>query len=299
MSTLLDHPLPTLPPAPPQKRRDVRSKLPRWSGRTWKFLGVVAGLIFAFGLWLFYFSSVFSLDSLVVEGVRTVDPAEVGQRADLGAGTPLARVNPEDVEARVLGIPAVESVQVSRRWPHMIVITVVERDRVAALQDGEQWATLDAQGFAFEHTKKKPQGLPVVEATEGPARTAAIEVAAQLPIDIAAKVKKVAADSPDNVVLTTSSGVTVVWGSPDQSELKIRILRALLAKTKDKWIDVRQPSTPTSAQSSPVPAPPPTPSPTAMPSGAVEGDPLTPNGIPSVEGVVPSVLAQSPAPVIP
>ena len=173
MSTLLDHPLPTLPPPPPPKRGGRGPHVPQWSKRTWQILAGLVALVFVFGMWLFYFSSVFALESLVVEGVRTVNPTDVGQRADLGAGTPLARVNPDDVEARVMGLSAVQSVQVTRRWPNMIVISVVERDRVAALKDGDRWATLDAQGFAFEFAKKKPQGLPVVEAAEGPARTAA------------------------------------------------------------------------------------------------------------------------------
>ena len=34
------------------------------------------------------------------------------------AGTPLAQVNPADVEARVMGISAIDSVKVTRRWPH-------------------------------------------------------------------------------------------------------------------------------------------------------------------------------------
>ena len=297
MSTLLDHPLPTLPPPPPPKRGGKRPRLPNWSKRTWQILAALLAVVFVFGVWLFYFSSVFALESLVVEGVRTVNPTDVGQRADLGAGTPLAQVNPADVEARVMGISAIDSVKVTRRWPHMIVISVVERDRVAALKDGDRWATLDAHGFAFDFTKKKPQGLPVVEAPEGPARTAAIEVAAQLPADVASKIKKVAADRPDNVTLTTSSGVTVAWGNPEQSELKANILRALLAKTKNKWIDVRLPSTPTSAQSSPIPAPPPSPSPSVI--AGTEGDQAPSGAIPTVEGVVPSSLSPSPTVAIP
>ncbi|HAM23845.1 MAG TPA: peptidase S33 [Actinobacteria bacterium] len=297
MSTLLDHPLPTLPPPPPPKRGGRGPHVPQWSKRTWQILAGLVALVFVFGMWLFYLSSVFALESLVVEGVRTVNPTDVGQRADLGAGTPLARVNPDDVEARVMGLSAVQSVQVTRRWPNMIVISVVERDRVAALKDGDRWATLDAQGFAFEFAKKKPQGLPVVEAAEGPARTAAIEVAAQLPADLAAKIKVVSAESPDAITLTTSSGVTVAWGTSDQSELKANILRALLAKTKNKWIDVRLPSTPTSAQSSPVPAPPPSPSPSAI--AGVEGDQVPSGSIPTVDGVVPSSLSPSPTVAIP
>ena len=300
MSTLLDHPIPTLPPPPPPRRRTPGERLPRWSRRTWRILAAIGVALFVFGMWLFYFSSVFALESLVVEGVRTVTPAEVGQRADLGAGTPLARVNADDVESRVMGISAIESVQVSRRWPNMIVITVVERDRVATMKDGDRWATLDENGFAFDFTKKKPQGLPVVDASEGPARTAAIAVAASLPPELAAKIKSVSAESPDAVFLTTSSGVTVAWGSSEQNELKARILAALLAKTKNQWIDLRIPTTPTSAQSSPKPAPPPSPTPSVT-LGA-EGDPV-PNtaeqsggAVPSVEGVVPSTLSPSPAP---
>lgn len=300
MSTLLDHPLPTLPPPPPKDRRGWQRFLPQWSKRTWRVLAAVGAIIFFFGMWLFYFSSVFALESLVVEGVRTVNPADVGQRADLGAGTPLARVNAEDVESRILGIPAVQSVNVSRRWPNMIVISVVERDRVATMKEGERWATLDAQGFPFESTKKKPQGLPIVEAPEGAARAAAIAVAASLPPALATKVSSVAAADPENVILSTSSGATVVWGPSEQNELKARILLALLAKSKDKWFDLRIPTTPTSAQSSPKPAPPPTPKPSTSP-GAVEGDqPLdasTPGeGIPTIPGVVPSSLAPTPSP---
>lgn len=294
MSTLLDHPIPTLPPPPPPKHRSPRGYLPNWSRRTWRILAGIAVALFVFGMWLFYFSSVFALESLVVEGVRTVNPADVGQRADLGAGTPLARVNPDDVESRVMGIPAIESVQVSRRWPNIIVITVVERDRVATMKDGDRWATLDARGYAFDFTKKKPQGLPVVEAPDGPARTAAIAVAASLPPELASKIKKVSADTPDNVILTTSSGVTVAWGTSDQNELKAKILQALLARTKHKWIDVRIPTTPTSAQSSPTPAPPPSPSPSV--SVGVEGQPAPAVGVPTVEGVVPSSLSPSPTP---
>ncbi|MFA7265405.1 MAG: cell division protein FtsQ/DivIB, partial [Candidatus Nanopelagicales bacterium] len=165
---------------------------------------------------------------------------------------------------------------------------------------GERWATLDAQGYAFESTKKKPQGLPIVEAPEGAARAAAIAVAASLPPELATKISKVGATEPENVILSTSSGATVVWGPADQNDLKARILVALLAKSKDKWFDLRIPSTPTSAQSSPKPAPPPTPKPSTSP-GAIEGDQpleeaLPGEGIPTIPGVVPSSLAPTPSP---
>lgn len=276
MATLLEHPVPTLPPPPKSPPPSRRKWLPNWSRRTWQVLAIVATVLFLGSVWLFYISSVFALQSLVIEGVRTVDPKDIGQRADLGAGTPLARVDADDVEARVMGIPAISSVSVSRRWPNMIVISVVERSRVAVMQQEDgRWATLDAGGYPFEFTKKKPQGLPVIEAPEGPARTAAIAVASALPPELASKVKLVSADDPDKVVLKTSSGATVAWGKSDQNELKARILLALLAKTKDGWIDLRVPTTPTSAQSSPRPRVP-TPTPSAGEIGP-DGLPIAPS----------------------
>jgi cell division protein FtsQ len=294
MSSLLDHPIPTLPP-PPKRSGRATPRLPQWSRRTYRLIGATAAVLFAFGMWLFYFSSVFALESLVVEGVRTVSPAEVGAKADLGAGTPLARVNATDVVARVMGIPAVASAQVTRRWPNTVVIQVVERDAVAALADGDQFATVDGSGFTYIVSKKQPKGLPLVEAEQGDPRTAAIGVAASLPTDLRSKIQTVAATDPRSVVLTSKDGVTVMWGVSQDNAVKAQILAALLKKTDDKWIDLRLPTTPTSAQASPKPAPPPTPDPTPSP-GVTDGNvgPSAGAEVPVLPGVVPSTIAPIP-----
>ena len=53
MSTLLDHPLPTLPPPPPPKLGGRRPRLPNWSKRTWQILAALLAIVFVFGVWLF------------------------------------------------------------------------------------------------------------------------------------------------------------------------------------------------------------------------------------------------------
>ncbi len=307
MSSLLDHPLPTLPP-PPQRDKPRRMRLPSWSRTTYRAIGVAAALLFAVGMWLFYFSSVFALDSLVIEGVRTVSPTEIGAKADLGAGTPLARINGEDVAGRVMGISSVASVQVERRWPNTVVIKVVERDAVAALAADDRFETLDATGFVYLSTKKQPKSIPVVQAVAGAPRDAAIAVSASLPTELRSKIETISVLDPQAVLLTTNDGVTVMWGPSEENGLKAQILAALLKKTDDKWIDLRLPSTPTSAQSSPKPAPPPAPEPTPTP-GAADGtegtdapdattdplaDPTTGSEVPVLPGVVPSSVAPIP-----
>lgn len=301
MKTLLDHPVPTLPPPPPSQRRfGVRA--PNWSKRTYRILGVIAGVIFVAAMWLFYFSSIFALESLVVEGVRTIQPSEVAARADLGAGTPLARVDQSAVESRVAGIPAVRSVTVSRRWPNIIVISIVERERVGFVKNGDKFDVLDKQGYPFEHLKKQPKNLPLIEAPDEASRSAAVTVAGALPPKVLARTASVSATDPMHVLVKTTNGVTVTWGSPEDSPYKAKVLAALLSKTDDKWIDVRFPSSPSSAQQSPKPAPPPTPDPTPTPE--VSGQPSpTVSGQAAVEGEaipqLPGVVPQSITPVRP
>ncbi|NQU37889.1 MAG: FtsQ-type POTRA domain-containing protein [Actinobacteria bacterium] len=294
MSSLLDHPIPTLPP-PPKRRGRSTPHLPRWSRKTYRIIGAIAAGLFLFGMWLFYFSSVFALDSLVVEGVRTVSPAEVGAKADLGAGTPLPRVNAEAVQTRVMAIPAVASVQVTRRWPNTVVIQVVERDAVAILADGDRFATLDGSGFAYRTSKRQPKRLPLIEATDGEPRTAAVAVAADLPAGLRPKIETIAATDARSVVLTTGDGVTVMWGAPEDNAVKAQILAALLKRTNDKWIDLRLPTTPTSAQASPKPVPPPTPDPTPS-SAATDGttESSSESEVPVLPGIVPSTIAPIP-----
>lgn len=294
MSSLLDHPVPALPP-PPERNRRGTLRLPKWFRQSYRIIGGAVGILLAIGMWLFYFSSVFALDSLVVEGVRIVSPAEVGAKADLGAGTPLARVNVADVSHRVKGIAAVAAVQVTRRWPNTVVIRVTERDAVAALPEGNRFATVDSSGFAYLVRKKQPKGLPIVNAAEGEPRTAAIDVAAALPANVRPKIETVSALDSRSVLLETKDGVTVMWGAAEENGLKAKILAALLKKTDDKWIDLRFPNTPTSAQSSPKPAPPPTPEPTtgagALPDGS---EPSVGTDVPVLPGVVPSTIAPIP-----
>ena len=288
-------------PGVPNKRKLRLPRLARFKRRTYIVGGAIFALLAAIAIYIFYFSSLFALESLVVEGVKDVDPKKVGNVADLTPGTPLAAVDVGDVREKVGAIPSVASVAVSLRWPHTIVISIVERQRVAGIADGDQFAVVDQNGNHFLPSRKRPVGLPLLEVAEdGPIRASAVAVLASLPEDIKAIVDTVSADRPDMVVLKLHSGVIVMWGGPDETDLKAQVLRALMDRTNDQWFDVRTPTSPTSAGSSPRPVPPPpTESPTPAPSdsqaidGVITG---TPPGdlIPAIPSA--SALAVVPAP---
>ncbi|MGV1035728.1 MAG: cell division protein FtsQ/DivIB [Candidatus Nanopelagicales bacterium] len=276
MSTMLEPPrLDSLEGPPPRRRR--ASFFGRFSRRTYIIGGVVLALVLGIAVWLLFFSSVFGVRNIVVEGVRVIQPSEIGQRAELRSGEPLAGIDTGAIESRVRGIAAVDSVNVSRRWPNTVVIDVVERARVGVIKLDTGYAVLDANGYPFEQVKKRPRGLPILDAPEGPIRAAVVAVAASLPPDILSAVATIHADSAESVVLEMRSGATVFWGSPADAELKAQVLRALIAKKKYKWFDVRSPESPTSAAASPVPAPPPSPTPTDSASPPSESASATPD----------------------
>ena len=84
-------------------------------------------------------------------------------------GTPLAQVDVDAVRARVAALPPVGQVQVSRRWPSTLLISLTERTP-AAIPAGKQFDLLDDHGVIFRTVLSPPPGvIRMRPATPGPA----------------------------------------------------------------------------------------------------------------------------------
>ncbi len=257
-----------------QERLSVEnSSLRSWrpGRRAGVILGLLVGLLAVGLIWLFYFSSVLVMKQVVVQGVRGVSPNRIVEVAGLSSGTPLARIDSGVIESRVRDIPAIAEVHVSVRWPRTLVIDIVERTKVAYVKTPTGFAMIDVNAGEFDSQKRKPTGLPLLTVTDPAARTAALRVLASLPPDVSSRVISATADSPQTVVLRLTGGVTVIWGGADQPDLKAQVLRALLAKTKHQWFDLRAPDAPTGSAASPVPAPSPSATPPEAPTPNASG----------------------------
>lgn len=234
-----------------------------------------AGVLLAAAIWLLFFSPVLALGQVVVEGVKAIPPAEVVQLAQVRSGEPLAGIDTGAIANRIQGMPTVARVSVWQRWPDTLVIELVERDRVAAAKTESGFDVMDETGYVFEGKKRRPQGVPLLDAPDPAGRLAALVVLHGLPEDIADKVESARAPNAEEVVLRLGDGVVVVWGGVEQSDVKAQVLRALLRQVSgDEWIDLRVPANPSTAKSSPIPAPPPlteTPQPEASPESSPSG----------------------------
>ncbi len=149
-------------PGPPPARRPGPAGPPRMG---WKavFFGLIAIAIVAAVAWALLGSRFLIVRSVRVTGVGpAVSRAQVIAAAQIPTGLPLIRVNTSAVAHRVGGIRQVQSAQVSRDWPHTIVISVSLRTPVFAVAVPGGYALVDAFGVDLRNSARRPPGFPLL-----------------------------------------------------------------------------------------------------------------------------------------
>jgi cell division protein FtsQ len=216
----------------------------RWRG----VLVVLVLLVVVAGAgWLVLGSSALGVAHVRVTGLDRLTPAEVQEAAAIEPGTPLARLDTDAVAERLAALAPVRAVEVARRWPRTVEVSVRERTAAAVQARGSSWVLVDRGGVAFGTESRRPRGLPLVSApvdAGAPALRAALDVLDALPADVRAKVREVRAATREHVTLRLSKDRTVVWGSTERSDRKAAVLAVLLSRRASVY-DVSAPDTPT------------------------------------------------------
>ncbi len=202
---------------------------------------VVTLLVVAGGAWAVYFSSLLAVTDVRVLGADGPHAEQVQVAAAVPLGTPLVRVDTTGIQAAVLALPWVETVEVRRGWPHEVVLVVTPRVPMASLAGSG--SVVDASGSTLDAVGVLPAALLSVSA-DGVGLRAAMAVLAGLPADISARVQSLSATTLDDVTLRLRSGATVRWGSQEKGEFKAEVLRALLRHKREVY-DVSAPELPT------------------------------------------------------
>ncbi|MGC4996096.1 cell division protein FtsQ/DivIB [Streptomyces sp. DT195] len=217
-------------------------------------------------VWVLYGSEWLRVRYVSVSGTRVLTPAEVRDAADVPTGVPLASVGTDAVEARLRGkLRRIDSVEISRSWPHGITLKVVERTPVLLTREGGKFTEIDDEGVRFATVGKAPRGVPMLElATSRKGSGAAslrrfgtgrlvreaVRVAGSLPAAVARDTGTVRVGSFDAITLELGHGRTVEWGSGENGRAKARALTALMKAAPDaRHFDVSVPTAPASAGS--------------------------------------------------
>ncbi len=213
-------------------------------------------------VWGAFYSPLFALrvEDSVVEGV-VVDGA---QSSDLDqnvvdtvvlpavaarAGTPLTRLSTSAMEEDILASASVLEANVHRAWPNGVRVTVRERLPVAMVSIPGGYSLVGEDGAQVTTSTQPVDGLPVVSvsATEDDKiktqATYAIEVWESLPPAMREQVVSIAVDG-SVVTLDLTSEAKVIWGGPEESELKSQVLELLVEQTPAEMYDLRDPRKP-------------------------------------------------------
>lgn len=234
------------------RRKALRAEIRRFTQRSrrrriigWSAVGVAVALVG--GSIAAAYSPLFAVERITVVGASTLDPATLETALAGQIGTPLALVDSSEVKAALLAFPLIETYSVEARPPHELAVRIVERTPVGVLASDAGYTLVDAAGVALSTTAEQPAGQPLLEIDGGPGSPAfesAGLVVRSLPADVRQQLTAVRATTADDVTLTLGSGLTVVWGSEEESAKKGVLLSRVLAANPDaSTIDVSSPRT--------------------------------------------------------
>lgn len=207
----------------------------------WKLIFVtllVAGVL-GTSAWVLLGSKLFVVRHVEVSGAHLVPRDRLVAVAQVRLGLPMVRLDTGAVRGRVGRVREVESARVERRWPATVRIVVRERVPLVAVERADRFYQLDRFGMTVLDTATRPPVLPVlVVAAPGPADPAtgaALRVVRDLPAALARRLVGVEAPSQESVTLRFKSAaggaaraaLTVVWGAPERTAEKVRLLEAL------------------------------------------------------------------------
>lgn len=190
---------------------------------------------------------------------------------------PLAEIDVDAVARRVARLAWIDSVTVTRRWPHTLTIAFSERRAVAQVAGlGGQWLVVDASGRILASRPAPSPDLVSVHGSPvagrpgmGLGRTwsAPLDLATQLPAPLRSAVASVGSLGPDLEAVLRSGGRIRLCGD-DQLQAKLVATSTMLANVDPASLGVIDVCVPSAPALSPRPPPPSTPSLTVPAEGA-------------------------------
>ncbi|WP_058727091.1 FtsQ-type POTRA domain-containing protein [Curtobacterium luteum] len=193
-----------------------------------------AGIVVVLGasILVAVYSPLMALQTIEVKGTNRVDDAALRRALSGQIGTPLARLDFDEVKRDIAQFPLIESYVTEEAPPHTLVVTVTERTPVVAVKSGRTFDLVDPAGIVVQSAKDRPASMPLADIGSAklgsPVFRTMSEVVLALPSSVRSQTKAVKASTADDVTLTLTDGSKVVWGSPDSSDAKARLLAALV-----------------------------------------------------------------------
>ena len=214
--------------------------------------------------YLLGWTNLFSVKTLQITGAPNTQIIEtVTKYSEVKVGEKMARVEPRSIESRLksAGIDWLESVDITRNWiSGQVQINLKAREAIAITTSATSstsgsttglntdYKYVDAEGVIFQSPVKISEKLPELSGATSQDRANGIKLYQRLPDDFRGKVTKIVASSQDQFqlhLLQLDKVLRINWGSANDSEVKIKIYKALMALPENKQIKSMDLSDPT------------------------------------------------------
>jgi len=205
-------------------------------------------LIFAALTYLFAWSSIFSVRSISATGAPAgVSEAALISKSEIRIGEKLSRIEPRSIERSLEELSWIKSASIDRNWIKGSVAIAVTPRVAVGMYKGK---AIDSSGTLFIAPGKIPAGLPQVSAASPQLGLAAISLFTNLPLEIRESIISVSAVNENSISSwqeVNGHKLKVTWGSEKDIDLKVTVLKALLALPENqsiKRVDLSAPHAP-------------------------------------------------------
>ncbi|NLL17770.1 MAG: FtsQ-type POTRA domain-containing protein [Clostridia bacterium] len=214
-------------------------------------------LIILGSLSLFYFiqSPFWEVETVMTEGNEFVSEEELIRLADIPPALNIFKVDLNRSKENILLHPLVKNVELTRKLPRQILITIEERTPVALLPSTEGFCQVDEQGYILRHVPAVSDvdlplitGLALEKSHPGyqitsPQLEEAIKLVTLFTPALKEQVAEIDLSHDDTIYLHTVEGIQVNFGNAERVEEKAALMGEILAaatvnKSKLEYIDV-------------------------------------------------------------
>ena len=214
-------------------------------------LSAVSVLLLAVGVGVF--TPLMSVQEIDVRGTDRIPVASITEALQPVEGRPLALVTDDDVQTRLEPLSLIESFSAEKIPPRTLRIVVTERQPVVAIPHGEHLLLVDPAGVRIDQIARdaRPEGIPLAQGVgteyDSDEFIAMATALKSMPDEVRNRIGEVSASTPQQITVTLTDGLPVVWGDAAQNTRKAMVLEAMLDALTGvslRSVDVSSPDAP-------------------------------------------------------
>jgi len=215
----------------------------------------VIGYLFVVAFVAFLYSPYFNITHVEILGAEAVTEEEILLALGLVGQKNIFRFDAARAQERLEEMPQVRSVEIARRLPGSVIVTLEEREPVAIIPYTEAFYTIDGSGVVLGPAHlldlpvlngQTPVGLALGEVVASRSIQTGARVAALCTPAMRDEISEINVLDLEDIQLVTRHGVRVRLGPGVDLPLKIDVLESLLYRLPagPASLDLRLPHTP-------------------------------------------------------